>query len=109
MLKSLFGNKYKKKEEKDPIILCAEYIIENGELLKDDSQRRLIPSVEFGDDKGNTLYVSWYHGSGNLDNLKINSKPVPIKYDQQIFKMAKQRIQFLQEKNLREIVESVRK
>ena len=96
-------------EEKDSIISCAEYIIENGELLNDYSQSRNIPSVTFGDDKGNTLYICWYSGMEKVHDIEINSRTVPRRYDNKIFKMAKQRTQFLQEKYLRETIESVRR
>lgn len=116
MFKKLFGeNKQITKEtiakqepKLDKILACAKYIIDNGELVDDNSFDRGIPYVKFKDDKGNTLYLSWYNSTGGVRDVFMNNRPVPTEYDREIFKMAQDRIQLLQKKYLEETINSVK-
>lgn len=91
----------------DNILACAKYIIDNGELVDDNSSDRGIPHVKFKDHKNNTLYLSWFNSTGSVRDVFMNNRPVPTEYDCEIFKMAQDRVKVLQKKYLEETINSV--
>lgn len=113
MFKWLFGSKKSSgksendKPELDSILSCAKFIIDNGELAHDNASDRGIPSASFKDGKGNTLRVSWYCSTGDVDSVRINGRSTPQGYDDKILRMAKKRIAELQKKYLEETIKSV--
>lgn len=92
----------------DKILLCAKGIINNGEVVQDNASGRNIPSVMFKDDKGNTLYISWFYGSTSVFEMKINGAVIPNNFDTEIFRMAQKRIQVLRKEHLERVVAGVK-
>lgn len=101
-------DKHKKETMKDKILSCAKHIIDHGELLEDNSCSVHVPSVTLKDDKGNTLYVSWFSRTLNIDCVKINTRYVPEGYDQKIFAMPQDKIRQLQLEYLEKMIDSVK-
>lgn len=100
---------FTKEDTLDDILSCAKYIIDNGELVEDDSSSTTMPSVTFKDDKGNTLHVVWSCSTGGVQSVYINDRHVPTSYYNKIFYMARKRIDYLQKKYLEETIKSVKK
>lgn len=95
-------------EQEDSILTCARYIINNGKLVTDNSSYRFIPDVTLGDDKGNTLFISWYASSSTVKYVFINNLPVPDNYDNKIFSMIEDRIKVLRKEHLEKVINSVK-
>ena len=108
MLKWLFGSEAAESIS-DSILSCAKFIIDNGELKRDNSSSRTIPNVTFSDNKGNQLYVSWYSSVGGVETVKINGRNVPRDCDERIFIMAMKRIAELQKRYVEETIKSVKR
>jgi len=102
------GEVAKAKSELDSILSCAKFIIDNGELVHDNSSGRSIPSASFKDGKGNTLRISWFFSTGDVRGVEINGRNAPPDYDKKILRMAEKRIAELQKKHLEEVIRSVK-
>jgi len=102
---SLFS---KEEDTLSKALLCAKDIINNGEIVEDNTSSRSIPSVKFKDDKGNTLYISWYHSIKDVVDVMINGDIVPKNHDAEIFRMAQNRIQVLRKEHLERVVAGVK-
>lgn len=100
---------FTKEDTLDDILSCAKYIIDNGELVEDNSSDTATPSLNLKDDKGNTLYVRWSCSTGYIYTVYINDRHVPTSYHHKIFYMARKRINYLQKKYLEETIKSVKK
>lgn len=108
----LFKKKKPYKEQtykvEDKILMCARRIVEKGSIKEDNTHNRNIPSVTLQDDKGNTLYVSWYSSStSSAFEVKINNNPVPVEYDNTILKLVQKRVQVLQKEYLEKVIDSM--
>lgn len=92
----------------DKILSCVKLIIDEGDIVQDNTSCRNIPSVMFKDSKGNTLYISWYNTSRQSTcDVRINNSTVPTEYDAQILSMAQNRIQVLRKQHLGKVIDSV--
>lgn len=106
-----FLEKWFKENTLDDILSCAKYIIDNGELVEDNSSNPTLPSVGFRDGKSNELKIVWHPCLwwNEVTSVYINDRQVPIKYYNKIFSMSRKRINYLQKKYLEETIKSVKK
>lgn len=111
MFSWIFGRRKsnKVKSEQHSILSCAKSIIDNGRLEHDNSLNWYNPCIKLADDKGNTLYVSWWRSDCSARSVRLNNRTIPEHYGDKILKMVTKRIQELQKKNVEDTIKSFKR
>lgn len=97
-------NIFKRVSVKDKILTEIKGIIAKGIIIEDNCSSPHLPHIKFKDNKGNTLYISWFSGTGDVFEVEVNGAVVPDAYGTKILKMASQRVQVLREEYLKRII-----
>lgn len=106
--KDLTKDDTKENHLMDKILVCAKGIIEDGDIVEDNTASRTVPHIVLRDSKNNTLRISWYSSNEVTSDLFINGKEVPNTYDSIIFNLVQERVQVLRKKHLESVIDSVK-